>query len=90
MLSSDEQKCILEQLPFANIPPFEAEFIKTLYISKLNSFETCKISYNAHQELLDTYNLSKSPLVLISKAQVAMAQFNYEKALQILNRYDHS
>lgn len=39
---------------------------------------------DAHQSLESTYHLQESPLVKLGKAELLMIQFNYKKAIQII------
>jgi anaphase-promoting complex subunit 6 len=87
MLTTNEEGELLQGLSFDGMPAFEAEFIKALYLSKVSPLGKMDIITQVHDTLLDTYHLSSCPLVLIGKAEVAMVQFDYEKASSTLQSY---
>jgi hypothetical protein len=84
MLTTNEEGELMQKMSFEGIPPFEAEFIKALYLSKVSPLGRMDMISNVHDTLLQTYHLSSSPIVLLGKAEVAMVQFDYEKASVIL------
>ena len=86
MLNVEEEKRILDGLPLQSLPVFEAEFIKSLYISRITKYNHLDVIENAHNTLQDTYGLSNSPLVQLGKAELLMIQFNYKKAFEIIER----
>lgn len=84
MLNAEEEKRVLDELPLQKLPAFEAEFIKSLYISRLTKYNHLDVIENAHNTLQDTYGLINSPLLQQGKAELLMIQFNHKRALEIL------
>lgn len=86
MMNVEEEKRILDELPLQKLPAFEAEFIQSLYISRLTKYNHLDVIENAHNTLQDAYGLTNSPLVQLGKAELLMIQLNFKKAFEIIER----
>jgi hypothetical protein len=86
MLSVGEEKTLLDKISFEGIPKFEADFIKSLYLSKLTKHTDLQVE-STHLVLQDRYHLKGSPLITVGKAEQLMIQRNFEAAFNLLEKY---
>jgi anaphase-promoting complex subunit 6 len=84
MLTSNEELELIQNFSFEGIPDFEADFVKSVYVSKLSPSGKADILSQVHTNLLENYHLASSNLVQIGQAQLAILLFDYQQAFTIL------
>jgi hypothetical protein len=84
MLTSDEELELMQNLSFEGMPDFEADFVRSVYVSRLSPMGKTEVLSQVHTNLLENYHLGSSSLVRIGQAQLAIMLFDYQQACTIL------
>lgn len=93
MLTGKEEKELIEGLQLETYPDHEAEFIRSLYISRLTKvafliqFNDLSTLSGVHARLGSVYKLAKNPAILLAQAEILMIQCDFIAAFKIISSY---
>ncbi|BFZ62290.1 anaphase-promoting complex subunit Cut9 [Saitoella coloradoensis] len=86
LMTSNEEWDFVNNLDFNALEPEDAEFVKMIYVTKLNKFKASEEFVEAEERLARDYNLQDNHDLLLCRAEMFYVQRRYKACYEITKK----